>query len=93
MNINDLLPVGSVVLLKEGEKRLMITGILQIDDEGKGDSYDYLGVLYPEGYIGEEAQYLFNHVDIEKISFRGYEDAERDEFLNKLNDLLEQNLM
>lgn len=90
MTIKDLLPVGSVVLLKEGQKKLMICGILQSDAANQGDEYDYMGVLYPEGHIGEQFQYLFYHEDIDQIIFRGYEDEERDAFLTKLAALYEQ---
>lgn len=90
MKIKDLLPIGSIVLLKDGEKKLMINGILQNDAGGTGENYDYLGILYPEGHIGEGFQYLFNHEDINEIIFRGYEDAERVEFLEKLAKLYER---
>ncbi len=87
MKIQNLLPVGSVVLLKNGEKKLMIIGIMQSDRGRKKKNYDYLGELYPEGHLGEGVhQYLFNHEDIEEIVFRGYEDDERTEFLKKLSD-------
>lgn len=89
MIINELLPIGSIVLLKDGEKKLMINGIKQTDASGDGQEYDYLGVLYPEGHIGEQFQYLFNHDDINEIIFRGYEDDERREFLAKLSSLYE----
>lgn len=89
MNIKELLPIGSIVLLEGGEKRLMIIGIKQTDVSGDGQEYDYLGVLYPEGHIGDQFQYLFNHADIKEIVFRGYEDDERDEFLDKLFELYE----
>ncbi len=89
MIINELLPIGSIVLLKDGEKKLMIIGIKQTDADGDGQEYDYLGVLYPEGHIGEQFQYLFNHDDINEIVFRGYEDDERREFLTKLSSLYE----
>ena len=89
MNIKELLPIGSIVLLEGGEKKLMIIGIKQTDVSGDGREYDYLGVLYPEGHIGDQFQYLFNHVDIKEILFRGYEDDERDEFLDKLFELYE----
>ncbi len=89
MKIKDLLPVGSIVLLKDGEKRLMIAGIMQNDAGGTGKNFDYLGVLYPEGHIGEGFQYLFNHEDINEIIFRGFEDEERAEFLKKLTNLYE----
>ncbi len=89
MKIKDLLPVGSIVLLKDGQKRLMIAGIMQNDAGGTGENFDYLGVLYPEGHIGEGFQYLFNHEDINEIIFRGFEDEERAEFLKKLTNLYE----
>lgn len=87
MKIKELLSIGSIVLLKDGEKRLMINGIMQSDENG--EDYDYLGVLYPEGHIGEGFQYLFNHEDIREVVFRGFEDAERVEFLEKLSNLYE----
>lgn len=89
MKIKDLLPIGTIVLLKDGEKRLMINGIMQTDTSGTGKNYDYMGVLYPEGHIGEGFQYLFNHEDIEEIIFRGYEDSERAGFLDKLANMYE----
>ncbi len=89
MRIKDILPIGSVVLLKDGEKKLMICGIKQIDVEGTGKEYDYLGFLYPEGHVGEQFQYLFNHDDIEHVFFRGYDDEERDEFLRRLEAVYE----
>lgn len=89
MRIKDLLPIGSIVLLKDGEKRLMINGIMQSDASGNGKEYDYLGVLYPEGHIGDQFQYLFNHEDIREIVFRGFEDTERNDFLEKLASLYE----
>lgn len=90
MMIKNLLPIGSVVLLKGGEKRLMISGIKQIEDGGNGQEYDYMGVLYPEGHMGDQFQYLFNHEDIAETVFRGYEDEERQEFLDKLAKLYKQ---
>jgi len=87
MSIHELLPIGSIVLLKDGEKKLMINGIKQTDASGDSQEYDYLGVLYPEGHIGEQFQYLFNHDDINEVVFRGFEDEERIEFLAKLSSL------
>lgn len=90
MKIKDLLPIGSVVRLHDGEKRLMIIGIMQSDASSNGKEYDYLGILYPEGHIGDQFQYLFNQEDIEEVIFRGFEDDERVEFLNKLTNLYER---
>ncbi|MCD7981731.1 MAG: DUF4176 domain-containing protein [Clostridiales bacterium] len=80
MDIKDLLPAGSIVLLKDATKKLMIIGILQVKpDENK--IYDYLAVPYPEGYVGEEDNFLFSHEDINDVIFRGYENPERESFI------------
>lgn len=84
MNVKDLLPIGSVIQLKGAEKRLMVFGVRQTDRSDKKE-YDYIGVLYPEGNIGEQGQFLFNHKNIEKVFFRGFEDEERTTFLNRLD--------
>lgn len=47
--VKDLLPIGSVVMLKDAEKPLMIYGIKQLDTDNPEVEYDYIGVLYPEG--------------------------------------------
>ena len=89
MLISHLLPIGSVVLLENGTKRLMIFGVMQSDEKDASREYDYIGVMYPEGNIGGEYQFLFNHKDIAEVVFRGYEDAERTEFLVKLAEVYE----
>ena len=83
MNFDELLPIGSVVLLKGGEKKLMVFGVGQTDMES-GVSFDYIAVAYPEGNMGEGTQFLFNHDDIEEVFFRGMEDQERTEFIERL---------
>ena len=68
----------------------MIFGVGQTQLEEHKD-FDYIGVVYPEGNMGEGSQFLFNHSDIEEIVFRGYEDEERDNFLEMLNSYFEEN--
>jgi len=62
----ELLPIGSVVLLKGGIKKIMVTGIKPVskdDDDGTEQEYDYIGVIYPEGYLNDE----FNFFDEESF--------------------------
>lgn len=87
--MKELLPIGSIVRMEGGEKRLMIYGIYQ-SEEDSDTEYDYIGVLYPEGNIGEDLHYLFQHEDIEEIYFRGYEDEEREDFLKRLEEVREE---
>ena len=88
MTVKELLPIGSVVLLKNGKKRVMIYGIKQTNND-TGVEYDYISVLYPEGNMGENTRFLFNHSDIEEIYFHGYEDEEREEFIEALSNFYE----
>lgn len=82
--IRDLLPIGSIVLLKNAKKNLMIYGIKQLDSQTPDIEYDYIGVLYPEGNMGKEFQFLFNHDDIDKVIFEGYHDEEREKFIAEI---------
>ena len=82
-NIRELLPIGSIVLLKEGKKKAMIFGIKQTD-KASGKEYDYIGVVYPEGNLGEHLQFFFQHENIDQVFFRGYEDEDRNSFIEKL---------
>lgn len=88
MKVKDLLPIGSVVMLKNAEHALMIFGVMQTDETEKVD-YDYIGVLYPEGNMGTESQFLFQHESVEKVLFRGWESEEREEFIAKLEEFYE----
>jgi hypothetical protein len=80
---NTLLPVGSVVLLNGGKKRLVIYGLLQMSNESK-EVYDYIGCYYPEGYISQEHSFLFNASDISEISYIGFIDSEYQVFDERL---------
>lgn len=88
MKVKELLPIGTIVMLNEGTKKLMIAGIKQTEQETLVE-YDYTGVMYPEGMIGELGQFLFNHSDIKEVYFKGFENEERDEFLDKLEEFYE----
>lgn len=82
----ELLPIGSVVLLKNATKKLMITGIHPVASNEPEKIYDYIGVIYPEGYLGNEYNFLFNHKDINDVVFTGYSNPEREAFINYLDD-------
>lgn len=88
-NVRELLPIGSIVVLNGGTKKLMVFGVKQTDTSTNA-VYDYLGVIYPEGNIGLGGQFFFNHSDINKVFFRGYEDDEREEFIQRLYEHFEK---
>lgn len=88
--MNEILPIGSVVLLEGGRKKLVIMGIFPFDEESPDKIYDYMAVPYPEGYMGNESMVLFRHGDIQKVIFRGYEEEERRIMLEALGNLYEE---
>ncbi|MGN9106674.1 DUF4176 domain-containing protein [Oliverpabstia intestinalis] len=71
---SELLPIGSVVLLKGGNKRLMICGRIQTR-KGEDTIYDYCGCYYPEG-IEPSNMFFFNRDAIDTLFFVGFQDAE-----------------
>ena len=84
-DVRNLLPIGSVVRLKGATKRLMVFGVRQTDAKSHKE-YDYIGVTYPEGNMGEGIRFMFDHEDVEEIAFTGFESDERVEFMQKLHD-------
>lgn len=85
----EFLPVGSVVRLKNGIKRLLIVGRCQVNSE-TNELWDYLGCLYPEGILGEDMNFLFNSSDIDEICHRGLEDEEEQKLLPQLVTLYDE---
>lgn len=82
------LPIGTVVLLKGGKKRAMITGFCSVAQEKQEKIYDYSGCVYPEGYLSSNQVCLFDHDQIDKIYFVGFEDEEEIQFKEKLNTIV-----
>ena len=80
----EYLPLGSIVLLNGGKKKLMITGYAVSTPEYPETIFDYCGCMYPEGIIRSDTICVFNHSEINKIIFRGYLDKEEKEYLNNL---------
>jgi len=89
-NEDEFLPIGSVVLLEGGNKRIMICGRIQAQ-AGSDIIYDYSACYYPEGIVDPKSMFFFNRDAIETVYFRGYEDQEeldyRHEVLEQLGEL------
>lgn len=91
MIINGLLPVGSVVLLKNSTKRVIIIGVCQgINSEEGQKIYDYVGCPFPEGFISADKNFLFNTEQIEKLYALGYQDDEQLAFKERADALIER---
>lgn len=85
------LPIGSVVILQEGSKRIIIMGYCQYKLGEMNKIYDYVGCPYPEGFISSDKMVLFNHDQIKHIYALGYQNDEQFEFRDKLELALKKN--
>ena len=87
------LPIGTVVMLKGGTKRVMITGFCAIAENEKDKVWDYSGCMYPEGFLSSKQTCLFNHDQIEHIYYMGLIDDEEKNFkesFKKLDEVLKK---
>ena len=83
------LPLGTVVLLEGGTKRVMITGFATASSDDPDLIYDYAGCMYPQGFITSNQTILFDHDQIQKIYHFGLIDPEWVEFQDNLKKFLE----
>lgn len=87
--MNVILPIGSVVKLRNSEQLVMIFGYLQKSTVMPDKVVDYVAVPYPAGNVNIFAQYGFQMTDITEVLFEGYrnEQFEKIEALLKLRQL------
>lgn len=89
----QFLPVGSVVLLKGGNKKVVITGRV-VAPNTTNEVFDYSGCPFPEGLTSLERFYCFNRDQIDRVFFIGFQDPEElqmQEYLSQLGDLVVEN--
>ena len=84
------LPIGSVVLLRGGTKKAMITGYCMKSKERPDKIYDYSGCPFPEGVIKSTKTSLFDHNQIVQVLFTGYKTQESDTFLSTIKNKIEE---
>lgn len=72
-----LLPYGTVVLLKDSTKRIMIYGHNQeIAGDTTGKVWDYAACYYPEGRLNNESTFMFDSEQIDRVDFEGLKQLE-----------------
>lgn len=87
MSKEKFLPIGSVVLLKNGIHRVMILGFCPtVVGAGKRvTTYDYFACLYPEGLFSANELMGIYHKDIVEVTSEGFSNEDDKEFRKKLN--------
>ena len=90
MDKYKLLPLGSIVYLNDGTKKVMIIARGLITNMG-GQTvfFDYGGVPYPEGLQDDQMAY-FQHEGIDNVVFEGYTDIDNDMTVKKIFGYLER---
>ena len=74
--MNVILPIGSVVKLRNTAEPVMIFGYLQKTSAKPGEVVDYVAVQYPIGNVNIFTQYGFQMTDITEVIFEGYRNEE-----------------
>lgn len=81
----NYIPLGSVVYLNGGIKKVMVVArAIQVTNGDKQCFFDYGGVLYPEGITGDQMAY-FNHDDVSSVFFYGCDDDENKGMVETIN--------
>lgn len=88
--LKGLLPIGSVVLIGDSKKKVMIVGVCQKGGSGEPRLWDYTGVLFPEGYLDSNKMFLFNNEQITQVYALGYQDAEQIAFKQKADAMMKE---
>ena len=78
-------PLGSIVQLNGGiQKLIIISRGITVKNDGRLFFFDYGGVPYPEGVIGDQMVY-FNHNSIARILFSGFKDEDDKIVVDNIN--------
>lgn len=88
--LNGLLPIGSVVLLNESKKKVMIVGVCQRSANDHSKIWDYTGVIFPEGFLAPDKMFMFNNEQIAQIFAIGYQDGEQLAFKAKIDEAIKK---
>lgn len=85
-----LLPIGSVVQLKNSTARVMVAGYLTRAASNPNYVWDYSGFKFPIGYVSNDEVYCFDQEQIEEVLALGYQDTEQFIFIDKLDGVMEK---
>ncbi len=81
--MKEVYPLGTVVRLKKGQRKLMIISRVPLmNDNGTIGYFDYAGCLVPEGVNGQQS-FFFNYEDIDEVIQLGYKGEEETKYLKQ----------
>ena len=90
MSNRTVLPIGSVIRVKDSTEPLMIVNQCPVTEkDGVQGYFDFGGVTLPVGLI-DQRLIFFNKEDIEEVLFVGYIDRRFQDFLIQYNENIEK---
>ena len=75
-----LLPIGSVVTLRDVELKVMVVGYMPKDLDNPEREHEYSGLFYPLGFRAIDQFVQFDMNQVISIDYIGYQDREQMEF-------------
>ena len=69
--MKEYLPIGSVVMVRQSDRRIMIIGREQ-KDKKTGEEFDYIACFFPEGVQESTKVLRFNKEDVILVFSLGY---------------------
>lgn len=89
--MENILPIGSIVYLKEGSQKLMVLNRgITIEQDGESVLFDYSAAMYPMG-MNPEQLFYFNQEDVNRVVFQGYSDIDEERFVQLYQNWLIEN--
>lgn len=85
---NNILSLGSVVILKEGDgtELMVITRGALVEQNGQVAYFDYGSVTIPQGMSTPDQVYFFNRENVEQVIFEGYVNEEEKVFASQYDE-------
>ena len=83
MKEKNFYSVGTIVSLFNTKQRLMIAGYLQRNNQSD-KIWDYVGVVYPAGFLTPNRMVLFDHEQVENIYYVGCQNVESLKFIDAI---------
>lgn len=84
MVIENILPIGSVVQLKDIDVRILISGYCSVTADDPAYTWDYSGFIFPLGYSGVDSVISFDASQIERVVTYGFQDEEQMRYIEEL---------
>ena len=84
MVIENILPIGSVVQLKDIDVRILISGYCSVTEDKPTYTWDYSGFVFPLGYSGADSVISFDTSQIERVVTYGFQDEEQMRYIEAL---------